>query len=174
MDIDLFISTRQDRIDLFKKVVSECPDYDQPLNLGSVIVYPPVQGDINYRNNYRNYVSPPFSNRKKRYKVRWNSKIYNLYTSGRRYYLMESSNLINEKSLSEFKCTNRFSFSFILIHEIIIRLVNSYRVKVNDEVFYPLFSEDIFNSSEPEIIINITDFKSDKINTDNIFNISIF
>lgn len=174
MNIESLTNTRCERIEKFKEVVSRCPDYDLALNLGSVIIYPPEQGDPTYNNNYRNYVAPPFNNKRKTYKIRWNSKIYILYRTDGRYHLMNSSNTIDEDSLYEFKCTNRFSFSFILMHEIVSRLACSYKVKVQDESFIPLFTEDRFNHSVPELIVNVTNFRTSKKDTVNILNISIF
>jgi hypothetical protein len=173
MNNELLLNTRESRINKFKKIVASSLDYDKELKLGSVIVYP-LLGDITYPNNYRSYVSPPFNKVRKIIKVKWNHKIYNIRQVDKKYRLMHSSGLVDENAMSKFRCTNRFSLCFILCHEIASRLTDSYRVKVNDSSFQPLFSNDRFNSSDPEIIINITDFKTDIENTDKILNISIF
>jgi hypothetical protein len=156
--LNILTSSRDDRIQLFFEKLRNNTEQFREFLVNNTLVKIPEISDIPNKRYWRSRITFPISYKSTtKYRLRWNSNIYDLYKFNCNYsfFWVPEDSLITPKFLTSVSATPQFSFIFYMFYSLLEELTESgVKFKLKDYVYSPL--TDKFSTSSSDNIITLT------------------
>lgn len=170
--------TRYDRLKMFYQNLKESVNEFHPVTYKGFKFTPPEEVERD-KNSYRKYLRVPMrKGNNKQYYVTLYDKLYKLFRSDNNFYFIDCGQGVpNEVKEYGFGTTMLYSYIAMSIYELILWLTgtrNKYKIKVNDEVFSPIFNYPQWDYDDYDACLQLSMYPKKISNDNKIIALSIF